>query len=63
MEALDHDFKADATLTPLGILLPRPGELFLYFAESAATRGDFIVDVVEMWWQGAKGRFPRCGRC
>ncbi|MFO0844049.1 MAG: hypothetical protein U0797_16885 [Gemmataceae bacterium] len=58
VEALDHDFKADATLTPLGILLPRQGELFLYFAESALT-SDFIVDVVEMWWQGAKGRFPK----
>jgi transposase len=58
VEALDHDFKADATLTPLGILLPRYGELSLYFARSALT-SDFIVDVVEMWWQGVRSRFPR----
>jgi hypothetical protein len=58
VEALDHDFKADARLTPFGILLPRYGELFLYFAQSALT-SDFIVDMVQMWWQGVRGRFPR----
>ena len=58
VKALDHDFKADAKLTPFGILLPRYGELALYFAQSALT-SDFIVDVVEMWWQGIKGRFPK----
>jgi transposase len=58
VKALDHDFKADAKLTPFGILLPRHGELSLYFAQSALT-SDFIVDVVEMWWQGVRGRFPK----
>jgi hypothetical protein len=58
VKALDHDFKADATLTPLGILLPRQGELSLYFARLALT-SDFIVDVLEMWWQGVRGRFPQ----
>jgi hypothetical protein len=58
VKALDHDFKADAKLTPFGILLPRYGELALYFAQSALT-SDFIVDVVQMWWQGARGRFPK----
>ena len=57
VKALDHDFRADAKLTPFGILLPRYGELSLYFTRSALT-SDFIVDVVEMWWQGIKGRFP-----
>ncbi|WP_227254685.1 ISAzo13-like element transposase-related protein [Frigoriglobus tundricola] len=41
----------------VGILLPHYGELSLYFAQSALT-SDFIVDVVERWWQGIKGRFP-----
>lgn len=58
VRALDHDFKADAALTPLGILLPHYGELSLYFAQSALT-SDFIVDVMEMWWQGIRGRFPK----
>jgi transposase len=56
--ALDHDFKADATLTPFGILLPRYGDLSLYFARSTLT-SDFIVDVLGMWWQGVRGNFPR----
>jgi transposase len=56
--ASDHDFKADAKLTPFGILLPRYGELSLYFAQSSLT-SDFIVDVVEMWWQAVRGRFPK----
>jgi transposase len=58
VKALDHDFKADAKLTPFGILLPRHGELSLYFAQSALT-SDFIVDMVELWWQGVRGRFPK----
>lgn len=58
VKALDHDFKADAKLTPFGILLPRHGELSLYFAQSALT-SDFIVDVLAMWWQGVRGRFPK----
>jgi hypothetical protein len=58
VEAADHDFKADAKLTPFGILLPRHGELSLYFAQSALT-SDFIVDMVQLWWQGARGRFPK----
>jgi hypothetical protein len=58
VEAADHDFKADAKLTPFGILLPRYGELFLYFAQLALT-SDFIVDMVQMWWQGVRGRFTR----
>jgi transposase len=58
VEAADHDFQADAKLTPLGILLPRHGDLFLYFAQSPLT-SDFIVDVLGLWWQGARGNFPK----
>lgn len=58
VKALDHDFKADAKLTPFGILPPRHGELSLYSAQSALTSG-FIVGVVEMWWQGVRGRSPK----
>jgi hypothetical protein len=58
VKALDHDFKPEATLSPFGILLPRYQELFLYLARSRVT-SDFIVDVLEHWWQGARGRFPQ----
>jgi len=58
VKALDHDFAAEATLTPFGILLPRFGELSLYFAQSVLT-SDFIADTLEMWWEGVRGRFPK----
>jgi hypothetical protein len=58
VEASDHDFHADATRTPVGILLPRDGEWSLYFAQSALTSA-VLVDVVERWWQTARGRFPK----
>lgn len=58
VKALDHDFKADARLTPFGILLPRQGDLFLYFAHSALT-SDFIVDVLGAWWRGVRGNYPK----
>jgi hypothetical protein len=56
--ALDHDFKPQATLTPVGILLPREQELFLYFAQSRLT-SDFLMDVVELFWESVRGRFPQ----
>lgn len=57
VKAQDHDFRADAKLTPFGIL-PRYGESSLYFPRSSLT-SDFIVDVVEMWWQTVRWRFPK----
>jgi len=58
VKAADHDFKPDATLTPFGILLPGSQDLFLYFARSRLT-SDFIVDVLEQWWDGVRSQFPR----
>jgi hypothetical protein len=57
VEALDHDFKPEAALSPFGILLPRQQELFLYLARSRVT-SDLIVDALTHWWQGVRGRFP-----
>ena len=58
VKGLDHDFKPEATLSPFGILVPRYQDLFLYFARSRIT-SDFIVDMLEHWWEGVRGRFPR----
>jgi hypothetical protein len=58
VQALDHDFKPEATLSPFGILLPRYQDLFVYLARCRVT-SDFIVDMLEHWWQGVRGRFPR----
>ena len=55
-KAADHDFRAKEVLTPYGILLPRYGELSLYFTTSRVT-SDFMVDVLDCWWQGSRERF------
>jgi hypothetical protein len=56
-KAADHDFRAKETLTPYGVLLPRYDDLSLYFTTSRVT-SDFMVDVLDRWWRGGRGRFP-----
>jgi len=55
-KAADHDFEAQATITPLGVLLPQHDELFLYGVTSKVT-SDCIVDRLEQWWEQVKQRF------
>jgi hypothetical protein len=56
--AADHDFNPDAIVTPFGFLLPKYGDLFLYFGTSKIT-SDFIVDRLEDLWQThLHPRFP-----
>jgi hypothetical protein len=56
-EAVDHDFKPEATLTPFGIFSPEHDDLTLYMTRSKVT-SDFIVDRLEDWWEFNKVRFP-----
>lgn len=56
--ACDHDFSSSPNLTPYGIFLPELDELFFYFTESRVT-ADFIVDVLEQWWNTVKERFTQ----
>ncbi|MFC1960172.1 ISAzo13 family transposase [Chloroflexota bacterium] len=58
VKALDHDFKPDAKLVPVGIFLPDLGETYLYFVSSKAT-SDCLVDCLEMFWQSIRHRFPQ----
>ena len=55
--AADHDFKPSATLTPVGIFLPQYNELYLFFVTSKVT-ADCLVDLLALWWQEVKDRFP-----
>lgn len=48
-EALDHDFKAEATLVPFGIYQPGSGQTNLWFSASKVT-ADFMVDRLEELW-------------
>jgi hypothetical protein len=56
-EAVDHDFKPEATLTPFGIFSPERDDLTLYMTRSKVT-SDFIVDRLKDWWEFNKVRFP-----
>jgi len=57
VQAADHDFKPDETLTPFGIFLPDYDELYLYFAPSGLT-ADFIVDCLTDFWRMVQVSFP-----
>jgi hypothetical protein len=57
VNAADHDFTADAKMTPFGIYLPEHGEIYLYMTRSKVT-SDFIVDCLEMFWETVRNRFP-----
>jgi transposase len=54
-KAADHDFEPVATLTPVGILMPATGELFLYAVTSKVT-SDCLVDRLIQWWEAVKDR-------
>lgn len=54
--AADHDFQPEATVTPVGLLLPELDELFLY-AVTARVTSDCLADCPTHWWE-AVGR--RC---
>jgi Rhodopirellula transposase DDE domain len=41
---------------PYEIFLPEYNELFLFFVSSKLT-ADYIVDLLESWWQSVKHRF------
>ena len=58
VNAADHDFKAEAAMTPFGIYLPDFGELFLYMTTSKLT-SDFIVDALDAFWSAVRNRFPK----
>ena len=58
VEASDHDFEPKATVIPYGVFLPALDELFMYFTISRVT-SDFIVDVLEIWWESVREWFPQ----
>jgi hypothetical protein len=56
VQAADHDFKPDDTLTPVGIFLPQFDDLFLYMVSSRVT-ADCLIDCLEYWWLSVRDRF------
>lgn len=55
-EALDHDFRPEQRVTPVGILLPASDELFVYGVTSKVT-SDCLVDCLQQWWEEVGPRF------
>lgn len=56
VEAADHDFGSDGSLTPFSILLPQHGDLYISFAESKVT-SDYIWDRVEERWSEWEAKY------
>lgn len=55
-KACDHDFTPDATITPVGILLPATDDVFIYEVTSKVT-SDCLVDCLVLWWERVQGHF------
>ena len=56
VQAADHDFQPEATVTPVGLFLPEYDELYLYGVTSRVT-SDCLVDRLEAWWATVRERF------
>jgi len=46
VKAADHDFQAEATVTPVGLFVPQTDEVFIYHVTSKVT-SDCLVDRLE----------------
>lgn len=57
VKALDHDFRPDKSVTPIGIFLPRYNELYLFLITGSVT-SDALVDCIETVWAAIADRFP-----
>jgi transposase len=57
VKAADHDFEAEATVTPVGLFVPQTDEVFIYHVTSKVT-SDCLVDRLEQWWEAYKARVP-----
>ena len=57
VKALDHDFRPDQTVTPVGVFLPRYNELYIFLTTGPVT-SDLIVDCIHDVWLVIEERFP-----
>jgi hypothetical protein len=56
VQAADHDFQPEATVTPVGLLLPQSDEVFLYHVTSKVT-SDCLVDCLSRCWETVRERY------
>lgn len=57
VKALDHDFRPDKQVTPIGVFLPQYNELYIFLVSGFVT-SDAIVDCIEAVWTKIADRFP-----
>ena len=57
IKTLDHDFRPDQTVTPVGVFLPRYNELYIFLTTGPVT-SDLIVDCLHDVWLLIEERFP-----
>jgi hypothetical protein len=58
VNALDHDFRPDQTVTPVGVFLPQYNELYIFLTTGPVT-SDLIVDCIHDVWLLLAERFPQ----
>ena len=56
VQAADHDFQPEGSVTPVGIFMPASDELFVYGVTSKVT-SDCLVDRLAQWWTAVKELF------
>jgi len=57
VKALDHDFRPDEKVTPVGVFLPQYNELYIFLVTSSVT-SDAIVDCIRDVWLNIANQFP-----
>jgi hypothetical protein len=58
VKALDHDFRPDQKLTPVGIFLPQYNQLYLYLTTGPVT-ADLLIDCLHDTWVMIEQDFPQ----
>jgi hypothetical protein len=57
VKALDHDFRPDEKVTPVGVFLPQYNELYIFLVTGSVT-SDAIADCIHAVWTMITNRFP-----
>lgn len=57
VKALDHDYRPDEKVTPVGGFLPRYNEVYIFLTPGPVT-SDLIVDCIRQVWLRNQARFP-----
>lgn len=58
VKALDHDFRPEQKVTPVGIFLPQYNQLYLYLTNGPVT-ADLLVDCLHDTWLMLEQDFPQ----